>query len=134
MTISTAMRAAFVSGLLLSASTQLFAMDGLQEYVSQQNRVPSSDFGSLTVHGPMSVDGDLIVGGELKVYGPTTAGRMNQVQAGQLSGASVLNARVIDGPLTLSGNVIVAGDLRVDGPLIVKGVLSTAGAGSIDSR
>jgi hypothetical protein len=110
---------AMLSGITLLQPARLFAIEGPDEYVAYQHRAP--DFGSLTVHGPMKVEGDLVVAGDLTVHGPMDASRIEYAQSQTPESTTTQSAAVIDGPFKIAGPLLVAGNLRVDGPLKVTG-------------
>lgn len=126
--------ALFAVVLLSVLGNTSLAYEGVEGYVAHQNSAQAPAFGSLTVHGPMTVRGDLAVDGELTVHGPMTVARIERLQPDQRPVAATVHGRVIDGPLTLVGSVIVDGNLRVDGPLTVSGVLSMPDQGDVDVR
>ena len=131
-TVGVIIAAALTSGITLLHGTPPWAIEGVDAYVAYQHRSP--DFGSLTVHGPMKVEGDLLVTGDLTVHGPMNAARIEyaQFQAPQTSVAHA--STTIDGPFKTAGPILVAGNLIVDGPLKVTGRLIRFGATGGDTR
>jgi cytoskeletal protein CcmA (bactofilin family) len=123
---------AMLSGITLLQPARLFAIEGPDEYVAYQHR--AADFGSLTVHGPMKVEGDLVVAGDLTVHGPMAASRIEYAQSQSPEAAATHSATIIDGPFKIAGPILVAGSLRVDGPLKVTGRLIRLGGNDSSGR
>lgn len=123
--------ALLISGITLLHGTWLCAIEGVDAYVAYQHRSP--DFGSLTVHGPMKVEGDLLVTGDLAVHGPMNAARIEYAQFRAPQTSVAHSSTTIDGPFKTAGPILVAGNLIVDGPLKVTGRLIRFGATGSDT-
>jgi hypothetical protein len=81
--------------------------------------------GSLTVHGPLEVRGELMVSGQIVVHGPVQARRIDRVSGDYFRAPERIEPRVVNGPMKVEG-LKVYGDLRVDGPLSVAGVIKAS--------